>query len=370
MNDLQKATYVVLVHKLTELGLNVRPSDTVSEGPILTIYRVIPFGSTKVSHIEAISADLAIALGVEDVVVKRIPGEAAVSLFIPNKDRRWVDWKLEIGGVATIVKAMKPKVPLFLGVDHLGRYVIEDLTLFPHLLIAGSTGGGKSTLTTSLIGTLAWLYKPNEVRFALSDTKGVEFGHFIGLPHLLFDPATNIYRTLEQMDWLIEEMERRLHLCSKAQVHNIIEYNERFTTTTLPYVVFLIDELADLLLDSRKEGDEGKGPTLGKIAHGKLFKLAQKARATGIHVIASTQRPSVKLVDGDVKANFPARLSFRLPSEADSRTVLGTSGAEHLLARGDMLFISPNKPGISRVHAPKSEVEDVKACVEYASRRG
>jgi len=368
MNDIQKATLVVLTHKLTELGLSVRPQEVVSEGPIVSVYRVVPFGSTKVSNIEAVAQDLAIALGVEDIVVKRIPGEAAVSIFVPNKERKWIDWKHEVGGLGIVINTSKPKIPLFLGVDHLGRYVVEDLTLFPHLLIAGSTGGGKSTLLTSIIGTDIFCKSSNEVRFILSDTKGVEFGHFLGSPHLLFDPATSIYQTLERMDWLIEEMQRRLKLFAKGNDHNILEYNAH-SSVQEPYIVFVVDELADLLLDTRKESDEGKGPTLGKVARGKLFSLAQKARATGIHIIASTQRPSVKLIDGDVKANFPARITFRLPSEADSRTVLGTSGAEHLLARGDMLFINPNKPGISRIHAPKTEVEDVKACVEFALRR-
>jgi S-DNA-T family DNA segregation ATPase FtsK/SpoIIIE len=251
----------------------------------------------------------------------------------------------------------------------------------PHLLISGSTGSGKSTLLNSLIASIVFDHRPDEVQFVIIDLKQVEFTHYTGCKHLAFEPATSIYQALERMQYLIDEMERRLKTFAKHGYRNILEYNtaqQRLNNITqtapLPYYVVVFDELASLLLDSRRRGEEeadseARGPSLGKIAQGKLSQLAEKARATGIHLIAATQRSSVKVVEGNIKANFPARLTFRLPSEADSRTILGTSGAEHLLARGDMLFSNPNRPGLSRIHAPIASLEDIRACVEFASRR-
>lgn len=265
------------------------------------------------------------------------------------------------------------KIPLLLGVDYLGNILVEDLTLFPHLLIAGSTGSGKSTLLNSLIASLIYADNEERIQFIVVDLKQVEFSCFIGAKHLLFDPAVSVYQALERMDWTIQEMERRLKLFAKDGHRNILEYNSSpQPKAKIPYIVIVFDELASLLLDSRREGEEereARGPRLGKIAEGKLQQLAEKARATGIHIIAATQRSSVKVVEGNIKANFPARLTFRLPSEADSRTILGTSGAEHLLARGDMLFSSPNRPGLIRIHAPLASLEDIKACIEFAGRR-
>jgi S-DNA-T family DNA segregation ATPase FtsK/SpoIIIE len=351
--------------------LNAKFVDPVSVGPIVSVYRCLPQGTTKVSHLEAIAQDFALALGVEDVMVKRMPGEVAVGIFVPNAERKWVNWRdiVGFGGRPEVREQMM--IPLVLGIDYTGVGVIEDLSLFPHLLVTGSTGSGKSTLMSSLIGTLMYNCPPEHVEFILIDLKQVEFNHFVGAKHLLFEPAYSVYQALERMQWTIEEMERRLKTFARNGHRNILEYNASATKTTpLPYIVIVFDELASLLLDSRKEAEsESRGPSLGKIAQGKLSQLAEKARATGIHIIAATQRSSVKVVEGNIKANFPARLTFRLPSEADSRTILGTSGAEHLLARGDMLFSSPNKPGLTRVHAPLASIEDIRACVEFSARR-
>lgn len=369
LTDEQLRVSATLAMKIASLGLSAKFVDNISVGPIVSTYRFLPQGTTKVSHLEAIAQDFALALGVEDVMVKRMPGEVAVGIFVPNAERKYVQWRNLCGSAVTDPTC---QIPLLLGVDHLGKVVVEDLTLMPHLLIAGSTGGGKSTLLCSLIATLIYSRKVEEIQFMLIDLKQVEFNHFIGAKHLLFDPAYNVYQALERMEYLIDEMERRLKAFAKQGHRNILEYNSK-ATTKIPYIVVVFDELASLLLDSRRQGeqDEGpkRGPSLGKIAEGKLQQLAEKARATGIHIIAATQRSSVKVVEGNIKANFPARLTFRLPSEADSRTILGTSGAEHLLSRGDMLFSNPNKPGLQRIHAPLASIEDIKACVEFASRR-
>lgn len=398
LTDEQRSVSASLALKIASLGLSAKFVEPISVGPIVSTYRFLPQGTTKVSHLEAIAQDFALALGVEDIMVKRMPGEVAVGIFVPNATRNYVQWR----NLCSLDHLTHPnrKIPLLLGVDHLGHTIVEDLTLMPHLLIAGSTGSGKSTLLSSLIATIIYNCPPEEIQFVLVDLKQVEFNHFTGAKHLLFDPAYNVYQALERMQWLIDEMERRLRGFAKQGHRNILEYNENVekiagvlnikpgesiwfsdptikptdkvkTTTKIPYIVVVFDELASLLLDSSRKDEEAsnRGPSLGKVAQGRLSQLAEKARATGIHIIAATQRSSVKVVEGNIKANFPARLTFRLPSEADSRTILGTSGAEHLLARGDMLFSSPNRPGLSRIHAPLASLEDVKACVEFASRR-
>jgi DNA segregation ATPase FtsK/SpoIIIE, S-DNA-T family len=361
----QNAVISTLTLKMTQLGLVVKPVNEVTVGPVVSVYRFIPQGATKISNIEALSQDFALTLGVEDTVVKRVPGEVAVSIFVPNKERKYVMWR-DICQVGT--NGQRPLIPLLLGIDHLGHKIIEDLTLFPHLLIAGSTGGGKSTWLGSVIATIIYNYSPQEIKLVLSDTKGVEFNHFEGAPHLLLPTATTVQQTQNRFDVLLDMMEKRLRDFGKQGHRNILEYNNAHQQNRLPYICLLIDELADLLGDKRKPED-GRGPSSGEVSRGKISRLAAKARATGIHIIAATQRPSVKLIEGDIKANFLGRLTFRLPSEADSRTVLGCSGAEHLLSRGDMLFINPNRPGIYRIHAPIASIEDITACVEFATRR-
>jgi DNA segregation ATPase FtsK/SpoIIIE, S-DNA-T family len=369
----QEATVVVIAHKLSQLGLTATFIEPISVGPIVSVYRFQPRGSTKVSHLEALSQDFAVALGAEDIMVKRMPGEASVGIFVPNKERQWVKWF----NFCTL-DPTKYKLPMILGVDYLGKLVVEDLTLMPHLLIAGATGGGKSTLLNSIIGGLILNYSPDDVQLVLSDTKGIEFTQFERAPQLRSLIATSVALTSELFDELIEEMKRRLKTFGQTNTRNILEYNQnrQGSKARLSYILVVIDELADLLGDRRRvpdpddhNPDSNRTVTIGSLTSRKLAQLAQKARATGIHVIASTQRPSVKLLEGDIKANFPARLTFRLPSEADSRTVLGTGGAEHLLSRGDMLFINPNKPGLSRIHAPLSTIEDIKAAILYAEAR-
>lgn len=362
LSEEQRAVVTVLQYKLSTLGVAARFVEPISVGPIVSVYRFLPIGSSRVSQLEGLAEDFAITLGVEDVFVKRMPGESAVGIFVPNKERKWVHWR----DLCTLPTAGW-HIPLFLGIDFLGRVVHEELTLMPHLLIAGSTGSGKSTLLNSIIASLILNIPSTDLQLALSDIKGVEWVHFDESKHLFRRRATSISESLLLFDDLIAEMEQRLKLFSKGGHRNILEYNSA-TTSKKPYICLLIDELFDILNDRRRY-EEGSRDTVGKGASSKLASLAAKARATGIHIIASTQRPSVKLVEGDIKANFPARITFRLPSEADSRTVLGTSGAEHLLSRGDMLCINPNKPGIQRIHAPLADLKDIKAALEYATRR-
>jgi len=369
----QEATIIALAHKIASLGLTATFVDPISVGPIVSVYRFHPTGSTKVSHLEGLSQDFAVALGAEDVMVKRMPGESSVGIFVPNKQRQFVKWLDHCS-----LDSHKYHLPLILGIDYLGKLIVVDLVSLPHLLVAGSTGGGKSTLLNSIITSLILNYKPADVELVLCDIKeGVEFTKFQKAPHLRSNIATSIDLAHIRLDELIDEMTRRLKTFAQTSTDNIIEYNStrQGSAARLPYIALIIDEIADMLSDRRKIEEDEPSPDgkpryalAGKIASGKLAKLAAKARASGIHIIVATQRPSAKLLEGDIKANFPARLSFRLSSQTDSRVVLDTGGAEHLLKQGDMLLVDPNKPGLQRIHAPYSTKEDIKAAIQYANQ--
>jgi len=363
LSDEQATIVGKILSKIYELGYTCKALPNINVGPIVTVYRCLPTRRTKVSHLENLAKDFAVTLGVEDVLVKRLPGESAVAVFVPNAKRSFIDFKKTMNHAYALYNNKKAKIPLCV-VDYLGNPFYEDITTLPHLLIAGSTGSGKSTLVTSLLAQIVYVADSNDVQLVLSDTKNVEFGRFIGAPHLLFPPATSVYQTMEHMEWLVTETNDRLKRIGEAKLRNITEYRE--TQREMSYILFVIDELADILMNRVREG---RNPSVGKIAESLLSTIVQKSRAAGIHVIACTQRPSVNIVAGSIKANFPARLSFRLPSGADSRTVLGIEGAEHLLSQGDMLYVSPNKSGITRLHAPFTKLEDIEACVENAVRR-
>ena len=344
----------------------------VNEGPIVSVYRFVPIGRSRVSHLEALSADLAVATGSAAVLVKRLPNESAVGVFVPNKVRKDVYFR---DAVAELSKdAHKEKaIPLALGIDNFGNFIIEDLAKMPHLLIAGSTNSGKSTLLNSIIAAIVYSVDSCSLSIVISDTKGVEFGGFASAPHVMFEPSTTVYETCEKLEWLCEETERRLKKFAKRGCRNIYEFNtlqpmEVFgveTFVNMSFIVLVIDELADLLTDRTKH--ETSGLSINKLAASQISRIVSRSRAVGIHMIASTQRPSVDVVSGVIKSNFPARISFRLPTQVDSRTVLGTGGAEHLLSQGDMLFLNPSKPGIQRIHAPLTPTEDVNAIIRNAA---
>lgn len=353
--------------KLSSLKIDGHFLPEVSVGPVVTLYRFVPSNATRVSVVENLSDDMAISLGVESVQIQRIPQENAIGIYVPNKVKKLLEFKESVGAVW----ASKAKLPILLGMDHSGKTVVEDLTSLPHLLIAGSTGGGKSTLLNSMISALMYCKSPSELKFVLCDTKQVEFTHFSKAPHLLFPVAITVRDVINQLEILVDEIDKRLTSMAKYSCQNITQYQERFKMHGMPYIILVIDELADPLQDPTKEEDADGRPSksYGKQAEYLLGKIVQKARATGIHCIAATQRTSVKVVEGNIKANFSARITFRLPSEIDSRTILGTRGAESLLSQGDMLFASPNYPAIRRIHAPYVNIEDIRVAVEMASRK-
>jgi S-DNA-T family DNA segregation ATPase FtsK/SpoIIIE len=367
LTEEQVQTFATLVTKMRALQVNAAPLPTVTVGPVVSGYRFEPRGATRIAQLESLAKDFALALNVESVLVKRMPGDSAVSVFVPNKERHGVTF-LETISYAWPLKD-KLGVPINLGITQLGDPLIEDLTTLPHLLIAGSTGSGKSTLLSTIITTLIATKSADDVRLVLSDTNGVEFGHFIGAPHLVFEPATTVYKTLDHIEWLSNETDCRLKDFAKKGCRNITEFNLTSTRSEkLPFLVLIIDEIADLMLHKHK--DENEEVSVSKLFENRLCLLVGRCRKAGIHVIASTQRPSVNIVTGSIKANFPARLSLKLPSAIDSRTILNTEGAEHLLVPGDMLYQSPLRGELIRAHAPITKNSDITVTLDALLRRG
>lgn len=364
MTEEQVNTFAVLISKMRALQVEAKACQEITVGPVVSGYRFEPTGSTRISHIEGLARDFAMALGVEDVLVKRMPGDSAVGIFVPNKERKGITFLDTFKHVWPLKD--KLAIPLNLGITSIGEPLIEDLSTLPHLLIAGSTGSGKTTLLNSLITTIIATKSSDSVRLVLSDTTGVEFGNFIGAPHLVFDPATTVYKTLDHIEWLSDETSSRLEQFARQGYRNITEHNLN-QTKKIPRLVLIIDEIADMMLHKHKEEDEKV--SVAKLFENKLCALVGRCRKAGIHVIASTQRPSVNIVTGSIKANFPARLSLKLPSAVDSRTILDTEGAEHLLIPGDMLYQSPLRPELIRAHAPITKNQDILATIEAVVRR-
>lgn len=352
-SDEQKQVIMNITIKMVQLGYEVVFQEPITTGPMVTTYRFMPKHAAKVASISNLAADIALSLAVEDVVIRRLPGEAVIGVTVPNATRTVVNWR---DTMKRPPDAMS--IPINFGVDQHGQLFREDLCDLPHLLIAGSTGSGKSTLLSSLIASLLYWRSPDQIRLYLADTKQVEFGQFKGVPHLAQEPMKTKYETWEVMDKLIDDTENRLKALAASGAKNILEYNSR-RERKMAHKVLIIDELFDVL-----GGEDGKET---KISNIKLQTIVGRSRASGIHVIAATQRSSVDVIKGTAKSNFPARVSFRLPSEIDSRTILGHSGAEHLLARGDMWYVSPSRPAMLRLHSAYASADDIHACVQMAS---
>jgi DNA segregation ATPase FtsK/SpoIIIE-like protein len=301
-------------------------------GPVVTQYEVEPSPEIKVSRIEALSDDLAMALAARTIRIEApIPGKSVVGLEIPNKDFNIVALRRILEEVDLRVAS---KLTFALGRDVAGHARATDLAKMPHLLIAGATGSGKSVMVNALITSLLCNATPDEVRLVLMDLKRVELSGYNGLPHLMVPVITEPERAKAALKWAVSEMENRYRRFAGATARNITGYNETRADQAdrLPYLVIIIDELADLMM---REGKNVEDP---------IVRLAQKARATGIHLVLATQRPSVNVVTGLIKANFPSRIAFAMASQIDSRTILDMPGAEDLIGRGDMLFQPADLP--------------------------
>jgi DNA segregation ATPase FtsK/SpoIIIE, S-DNA-T family len=330
----------------------------VSPGPIITSYEFEPAPGIKVSQVVNLCDDLALALKAASVrIVGPIPGRGTVAIEVPNDDHATV-YLREIF-VSPEFAESKGKLPLALGKDVQGQPIVADLTAMPHLLIAGATGSGKSVGLNGMICSILYKATPADVRFLMIDPKRLELSCYEGIPHLLAPVVTDAKEAAARLRWIVGKMDERYKTLQHKQVRNIEGYNRAVAAEDrLPYWVVVVDELADLMMVSA--GD----------VQTSLVRLAQIARAVGIHLIIATQRPSVDVVTGLIKANFPTRIAFQVASKVDSRTVLDGNGAEQLLGRGDMIYVPPGANKQMRVHGAWVADEEVKAICEFLRKQG
>ncbi len=343
----------IIVKKLAGFGIPAR-IETRNAGPVVTQYEVQPAPDIKVSRIEALSDDLAMALAARSLRIEApIPGKSAVGIEIPNKDFNIVALRRILEEVD--FKGSGSTLTFALGRDVAGKAQAVDLAKMPHLLIAGATGSGKSVMVNALITSLLCEATPDDVRMILMDLKRVELAAYNGLPHLLVPVITEPERAKAALKWAVNEMEARYRRLAGATARNIRAFNETRVDPDdrMPYIVIIIDELADLMM---REGKNVEDP---------IVRLAQKARATGIHMVLATQRPSVNVVTGLIKANFPSRIAFAMASQIDSRTILDAPGAEDLIGRGDMLYQPSDLPRPMRLQGVFVSDAEIARVVEH-----
>ncbi len=330
----------------------------VSPGPVITSYEFEPATGVKISQVVNLGDDLALSLKSASVrIVGPIPGRGTVAIEVPNSEAGTV-YLREIFVSAEFAES-KGKLPLALGKDVNGTPVVSDLTSMPHLLVAGATGSGKSVGLNSMICSILYKASPADVRFLLIDPKRLELSVYEGIPHLLAPVVTDAKEAAARLRWIVGKMDERYRTLQVKQVRNIEGYNKVVgQEERLPYWVVVVDELADLMMVSAGEVQTS------------LVRLAQIARAVGIHLIVATQRPSVDVVTGLIKANFPTRIAFQVASKVDSRTVLDGNGAEQLLGRGDMIFVPPGANKQMRVHGAWVADDEVRAICDFLRKQG
>jgi len=336
----------LLEKKLEDFGVQGRVIE-VAPGPVITTFEYEPAPGVKINKIVNLTDDLALAMRAISIrIVAPIPGKAAIGIEVPNTNRQVVRFKEVIASSA--FEKSKSKLTLCLGKDIVGNPVVAELDKMPHLLIAGATGTGKSVALNAMICSLLYKSKPDEVKIIMVDPKRIELSSYDGIPHLITPVVTNPKKATNALFWTVREMERRYELLSELGARNIKQYNNKVAKAKkpadkeppemLPYIVIVIDELADLMMLGSRDVEVA------------LTRLAQMARAAGIHLILATQRPSVDVLTGIIKANFPTRLTFQVSSKTDSRTIIDTVGAENLLGSGDMLFLPPGTAKLQRIH--------------------
>ena len=340
----------------------------INPGPMVTTYEFKPEAGVKYSRVTGLGDDLCLAMRAESILIERMAGKNTVGIQVPNHVRETIHLR-DVIESETFAKA-KSRLTLAMGKDINGRIVTADLAAMPHLLLAGSTGSGKSVAINAMIMSLLFRTTPNQVRLILVDPKRVELGMYEGVPHLFTPIITEPKLAANALRNAVREMERRLKLLASRSVRNIEQYNKLFEGSMpslfddgeenepLPFIVIIIDELADLMMLDRANVEES------------ITRLAQMARAVGIHLILATQRPSVDVITGLIKANVPTRISFRLATKVDSRTILDTNGAEALLGRGDMLFLPPGTSRLQRLHAPYVSEKETAAVVKFWKEQG
>jgi S-DNA-T family DNA segregation ATPase FtsK/SpoIIIE len=358
----------VLTAKYAEFEVHGQVTQ-INPGPVVTTFEFKPEAGIKYSRIISLTDDLCLALRAESILVERMPGKSTVGIQVPNREREiiWLRENIE----SQEFLGTKSKLTIAMGKDINGRIAAADLAGMPHLLIAGSTGTGKSVAINAMIMSILYKSTPDEVRLVLVDPKRLELGNYEGVPHLYTPIITEPKLAANALRNAVREMERRLKLLAAKGVRNIDSYNRLFDDTPslfseeansdegpLPKIVIIIDELADLMMLDGNNVEES------------ITRLAQMARAVGIHLVLATQRPSVDVITGLIKANFPARVSFRVATKVDSRTILDANGAESLLGRGDMLYLPAGSARVHRLHAPYVTEKEIAGVVEFWKAQG
>jgi S-DNA-T family DNA segregation ATPase FtsK/SpoIIIE len=351
----------LLEKKLEDFGVHGRVVE-VAPGPVVTTFEYEPAPGVKINKIVNLTDDLALAMRAISIrIVAPIPGKAVIGIEVPNTNRQMVKFKEVIA--SSVFEKSKSKLTLCLGKDIVGNPVVAELEKMPHLLIAGATGAGKSVALNAMICSLLYKSKPDEVKIILVDPKRIELSSYDGIPHLITPVVTDPKKATNALFWAVREMEKRYELFSEMAARNIKQYNNKVTKAkkpadkeareTLPYIVIVIDELADLMMLASRDVEVA------------LTRLAQMARAAGIHLILATQRPSVDVLTGIIKANFPTRLTFQVSSRTDSRTIIDTVGAENLLGSGDMLFLPPGTAKLQRIHGAYISEGELSQVIEF-----
>ncbi len=351
----------VLTDKYSEFDVHGQVTQ-INPGPVVTTFEYKPEAGIKYTRITGLTDDLCLALRAESILIERMAGKSTVGIQVPNREREIIWLRENIESSEFI--GSRSRLTLAMGKDINGRIAIADLAGMPHLLIAGSTGTGKSVAINAMIMSILYKSTPDQVRLVLVDPKRLELGNYEGVPHLYTPIITEPKLAANALRNAVREMERRLKLLAAKGVRNIDQYNRLFDDTPslfteqsdespIPYIVIIIDELADLMMLDGHNVEES------------ITRLAQMARAVGIHLVLATQRPSVDVITGLIKANFPARVSFRVATKVDSRTILDANGAEALLGRGDMLYLPAGSARVHRLHAPFVTEKEIAAVVEF-----
>ena len=358
----------VLTEKYSEFDVHGQVTQ-INPGPVVTTFEFKPEAGIKYSRITNLVDDLCLALKAESILVERMPGKSTVGIQVPNRQREIIFLRENIESQEFM--GSKSRLTMAMGKDINGRIVTADLAGMPHLLIAGSTGAGKSVAINAMIMSILYKATPDQVRLILVDPKRLELGNYEGVPHLYTPIITEPKLAANALRNAVREMERRLKLLAAKGVRNIDQYNKLFDQggtpslfdegsdeKPIPYIVIIIDELADLMMLDSSNVEES------------ITRLAQMARAVGIHLVLATQRPSVDVITGLIKANFPARVSFRVATKVDSRTILDANGAEALLGKGDMLYLPSGSARVHRLHAPFVTEKEIAAVVEFWKAQG
>lgn len=357
----------VLVEKCAEFGVDGQVTQ-INPGPVVTTFEFKPDAGVKYSRVTGLADDLCLAMAAESILIERMAGKSTVGIQVPNAERETI-WLRDVIECESFAQS-KSRLPIALGKDINGRIVTGDLAGMPHVLIAGSTGSGKSVAINAMIMSVLFKSTPEQVRMILVDPKRVELGMYEGIPHLFTPIITEAKLAANALRNAVREMERRLKLLASHHVRNVDQYNKMVENSTadmfedprdqepLPYIMIIIDELADLMMLDRANVEES------------ITRLAQMARAVGIHLVLATQRPSVDVITGLIKANVPTRMSFRLATKVDSRTIIDSNGAESLLGRGDMLYLPPGTSRVQRVHAPFVTEKEISAVTQFWKAQG